>query len=68
MLDADVRKARVVAQTQTLCPACESYRLTMDACAVGTITVHQEYVCDDCQYEFTALFARATFYAGHPEQ
>lgn len=68
MLAADEWKARIVARTQTLCPACESTRLTMGACAIGSITVHQEYVCEDCQYEFTALFALATCYAGHPEQ
>lgn len=39
----------------------------MGACAIGSITVHQEYVCEECQYEFTALFALTGWYAGHPE-
>jgi transposase-like protein len=38
------------------CPACESLNVTMGACAVGTYTVYQEYVCEDCGYEFQAMF------------
>jgi transposase-like protein len=67
MLDSDEWKTRVVDHSQTLCPACESTRVTMGACAIGSVTVHQEYVCEDCQHEFTALFALAGCYAGHPD-
>lgn len=67
MLDSDGWKAKVVGESITLCPACESTNVTLGAYAIGSITVHQEYVCEDCQYEFTALFALAGCYAGHPE-
>jgi transposase-like protein len=56
VLDPDEWKIEVVAAGMTLCPVCRSTNLTMGACAVGSITVHQEYVCEDCQYEFNALF------------
>ncbi|MGF6782410.1 transposase-like protein [Paraburkholderia sp. GAS334] len=42
-------------------------RVSMGACAIGSMTVHQEYVCEDCQHEFTALFALVGCYAGHPD-
>lgn len=67
MLDSDDWKARVVDRTQTLCPACESTNGTMGACAIGSMTGHQEYVCEDCQHEFTALFALVGCYAGQPD-
>jgi transposase-like protein len=67
MLNPDEWKSRVVADTMTICPACESSKVTMGACAIGSITVHQEYTCESCQHEFTALFALATCYDGHPE-
>ncbi len=56
MLDSEQWRSRVVADGQTLCPACQSMNLTMGACGIGSMTVHQEYVCGDCQYEFAALF------------
>ncbi len=56
MLDSEQWRSRVVADGQTLCPACQSMNLTMGACGIGSMTVHQEYVCEDCQYEFAALF------------
>ncbi len=68
MLNSDDWQASVVGQMVTICPACESMNVTMGACAIGAITVHQEYVCEACQYEFTALFALAGCYEGHPEQ
>lgn len=67
MLDSDQWKARVVADSQTRCPACESIKVTMGACAIGSVTVHQEFVCEDCQYEFTALFVLVGCYAGQPD-
>jgi transposase-like protein len=57
----------LVEESRTLCPACGSTNVTMGACAIGSMTVHQEYLCEDCQYEFTGLFALTGFYAGHPE-
>jgi len=66
MLDSDEWKVRVVVDSQVLCPACESTNVTMGACAVGSMSVHQEYVCEDCQHEFTALFALVGCYAGQP--
>jgi len=29
--------------------------VTMGACAVAACTVYQEYVCEDCGYEFKAM-------------
>lgn len=67
MLNADQWKARVVESDQTLCPSCQSLQVTMGACAIGTLTVHQEYVCEACQHEFTALFTLTGCYHGHPD-
>jgi transposase-like protein len=47
---------KVVTGGETFCPECGSTNLTMGACAIGSMTVHQEYVCEDCQFEFKALF------------
>jgi len=66
MLDSDQWKGRVVKDSQTLCPACASTNVTMGACAIGSITVHQEYLCEECQHEFTALFALVGCYTGQP--
>lgn len=67
MLNSDEWKSLVVAGSRTLCPVCESDNLTMGACAIGAMTVHQEYTCETCQREFTAVFALLGFYDGHPE-
>ncbi len=53
MLSSDEWKQAVVTEGIVRCPVCRSNRVTMDACAVGAFTVHQEYVCETCQYEFT---------------
>lgn len=68
MLDTDEWKAQVVASGLTLCPSCRSGKQTMGACAVGALTVHQEYVCEDCQYEFSALFGLVGCYPGQLAQ
>lgn len=46
MLDHDEWKASVVDTGATLCPACESTNITCAPCAVGALTIHQEYVCE----------------------
>jgi transposase-like protein len=68
MLSSDEWKSRVFDASTTICPACESTQVTMGACAIGSYSVHQEYTCENCQHVFTALFALADFYQGHPEQ
>jgi DNA-directed RNA polymerase subunit RPC12/RpoP len=50
------------------CPACESLNVTMGACAVGTYTVYQEYVCEDCGYEFQAMFGLIGYVPGSNNQ
>lgn len=45
-----------------------SVNLTMGACAVGALTAHQEYVCEHCQYEFSALFGLVGCYRGSRER
>lgn len=66
MIDPDDWQSLVTATLKTICPACNSTKVTAGACAIGSATVHQEYICEDCQYEFTALFALAAYYPGHP--
>lgn len=44
MLDSERWRSRVIADSQTLCPACQSTNLTMGACASGSMAAHQEYV------------------------
>ncbi|WP_157636819.1 hypothetical protein [Burkholderia ubonensis] len=66
MIDPDDWQSLVSASKKTICPACNSPKVTAGACAIGSATAHQEYVCEDCQYEFTALFALAAYYPGHP--
>lgn len=68
MMNSDEWKAKVVEESRTFCPACRSANVTMGACAIGSMTVHQEYVCEDCQSEFTGFFVLTGFYPGHPDQ
>lgn len=67
MKDSDEWREAVIKDGVTTCPACGSGLLTMGACAIGAMTVHQEYTCEACQNEFTAVFALAGCYRGHPE-
>lgn len=64
MMTHDEWRARVASSGITLCPACESTNVTMGACAVGTTTIHQEYVCESCQHSFSGLFALVSYYDG----
>jgi transposase-like protein len=66
VLEPDDWTALVRATLKTLCPSCNSTNVTAGACAIGASTVHQEYVCESCEYEFTSLFVLAAFYPGHP--
>ncbi|WP_146011811.1 MULTISPECIES: hypothetical protein [Burkholderia] len=66
MIEPDDWRSLVAASLKTICPACNSPKVTAGACAVGSATVHQEYICEDCQYEFTALFALVGYYPGQP--
>ncbi|KWC24800.1 hypothetical protein WL48_30475 [Burkholderia ubonensis] len=68
MLNSGDWKAKVVDSMQTTCPVCQSPNVTMGACAIGSMTVHQEYVCESCNFEFTAFFALVGFYKGQPSQ
>ena len=56
MLSSGEWQKRTVEDGVVRCPACESLNVTMGASAVGTYTVYQEYVCEDCGYEFQAMF------------
>ncbi|WP_155301331.1 hypothetical protein [Cupriavidus necator] len=60
------RRAGSNAMGVTLCPACESTRITLGACAVGATTIHQEYICEACQHAFSGLFALVDFYDDFP--
>ncbi|WP_028203765.1 hypothetical protein [Paraburkholderia nodosa] len=56
MLSSDEWKKRTVEGGVVLCPSCDSQNVTMGACAVGAYTNYQEYVCENCGYEFLAMF------------
>lgn len=56
MLSSDEWRKRTVEASVVRCPACNSLSMTMGACAVGAYTIYQEYVCEDCGYEFQAMF------------
>jgi hypothetical protein len=36
----------------------------MGACAVGAKTIHQEYTCEECGDEFTAMYSLLGCYDG----
>lgn len=65
MIDPDDWTSLVTATLKPTCPACNSARVTAGACGVGAATVHQEFICEDCQFEFTALYALAGYYEGY---
>lgn len=68
MLESEKRKAAVVDGLVVVCPVCQPKAVTMAACAIGSATVHQEYTCDSCSFEFTSLFTLMGFYEGHPDR
>lgn len=56
MLSSDDWRAEVVSEGVVICPACGTPEPTMGACGVGAMSVHQEYICESCGHEFTAMF------------
>lgn len=68
MMESDDWTSLVRATLKPLCPACSSSNITAGACAIGSATVHQEFTCEDCQFEFTAMFVLARYYEGFPKQ
>lgn len=56
MIDPDHSQSHVSTIQQTLCRACNSPKVIAGARALGSVTVHQQYTCEDCQYEFTGVF------------
>lgn len=64
MLSSEEWHKRTVEEGIVRCPACGTPNPTMGACGVGAITVHQEYVCEQCGHEFTAFYALAGCYDG----
>jgi transposase-like protein len=64
MLSSDAWRKQVVSEGVALCRSCGSTHLSMGSCAIGAMTVHQEYVCEDCGHEFTALYSLAGCYDG----
>ena len=55
---------KVVKDGIVICHACGAPNPTMGACGVRAISVHQEYVCEQCGHEFAACFALAGCYDG----
>ncbi|MEX3840284.1 hypothetical protein [Paraburkholderia sp. BR10882] len=64
MLSSEDWHKEVVREGVVICRACGAPNPTMGACGVGTITVHQEYVCEACGHWFTAVFALTGCYDG----
>lgn len=64
MLSSDDWRNEVVQEGIVMCRACGAPNPTMGACAVGAMTVHQEYICEECGHEFTAIYAVAGCYDG----
>jgi len=60
--DMEDWRKEVVDTGVTHCPSCKSTDLLMGACAVGAMTVHQEFICNGCQFEFKAMYAIAFYY------
>ncbi len=65
MIDPDDWQSLVSTTRQTVCPACNSPNVTAGAYDLSSATVHQEYICEDCQYEFTAVFTLSRYSPGH---
>ncbi len=65
MIDPDDSQSPVPTTQQILCPACNSPKVIAGARAVGSSTVRQEYICEGCQYEFTAVFNLSGYSPGH---
>ncbi len=57
MIDSDDWQSLVSTTRQTVCPCCNSTNVTAGAYDLGSATVHQEYICEDCQCQFAAAFA-----------
>lgn len=68
MLSSDEWRKLTVAAGVLRCPACDSLNVTMGACAVGAYTIYQEYVCEDCGYEFQAMFGLIGYVPGSSDE
>ena len=64
MLNSDDWQKEVVREGVVMCRACGAPRPTMGACAIGAMTIHQEYICEQCGHAFTALYALVGCYDG----
>ncbi|MFM0758292.1 hypothetical protein [Paraburkholderia strydomiana] len=64
MLCSDEWRKRTVEHGVVHCPACDASNVTMGACAVGAYTSYQEYVCEDCGYEFQAMYGLIGYVPG----
>ncbi|KVT46737.1 hypothetical protein WK52_00280 [Burkholderia multivorans] len=61
MIDSDDWQSLVSTTRQTVCPACNSTKVTAGAYELTSAAVYQEYICEDCQYQFTGLFTLAGY-------
>lgn len=66
-MDSDDWVVPVTRFESLICPSCNSPNVTMGACAVGAARVYQEYVCESCQFEFTAAYKLTGYLPGLPE-
>lgn len=67
LIDSDDWMVLVTETEASICPSCNSPDITMGACAVGPVHVLQEFVCESCQYEFTAVFKLTGYLPGLPD-
>jgi DNA-directed RNA polymerase subunit RPC12/RpoP len=65
MLSSEDWLKRTAREGVVRCPECSSPDLTMGACAVGAFTIFQEYVCEQCQQEFQAMYGLIGMVEGH---
>lgn len=64
MLNSEEWRTQVLRAGVVMCRSCGSRKLTMGACAIGAKTVHQEYTCEECGDEFTAMYSLLGCYDG----
>lgn len=68
MMESDDWTTLVGATLKPLCPTCSSSNIMAGACAIGSATVHQEFTCEDSQFEFTAMFMLVRYYESFHKQ
>jgi transposase-like protein len=64
MLNSEDWRSEVLKEGVVMCPSCGLPHPTLGACAIGAMTIHQEYVCENCGHEFAAVYSILGRYDG----